>query len=113
MKKTLISIHIGLMALTLIAFIIFSPFKAYNFLFCETSLIFSLGITLMVIQSNIDPAYKIPLLIGSSFIAVINYFLSLFMNNHFTNNVFLFIALILITLELIVIVGIKYVSYFT
>ena len=112
MKKTVIYLYATLMVLTLIAFIILTFFKGFNLLMCELALGTSLLFALNIVKSKLDDVFKISLLIGGTLVTLINYVLSLFIPEHFDNNILLFIFLLLITIQLIAIIGLRYITKF-
>ena len=113
MKKTIIYTYGALMLLTLIGFEIFPSYKVFNLFFSELALGLSLLFTLKIIASKLDDVYKISLLIGGILIMIVNYLLSLFMSEHLINNGTLFIFLTLIIVQLLSLVGLKYITKFT
>ncbi len=112
MKKILIYVYTAAIVITLTAYAVFSFFNAYNALFCTASLLVSLAISIAATGFKFDPVYKIVLLIGVSALATICYMISMFMPHYITNNIALFIVLILTVVEVLAIAGAKYFTRF-
>lgn len=113
MKQIIIYVYTVLMALTIVGFAIFTSFKFYNLLFCEVSLLISLIFGLVIVQVKIDQAFKISFLMGNSIITGISYLLSFFIPEYTTNNIPMFVFISLIMIELVMLIGLKFVSKFT
>jgi hypothetical protein len=112
MKKILIYVYAAGIVVTLVAYAVFSFFNPYNALFCTASLLVSLAISIAAMGFKIDPVYKIALLIGISALATICYLISMFMPHYTSNNIALFIVIILTVVEVLVIAGAKYFTRF-
>jgi hypothetical protein len=112
MKKTIILAYASLMLLTLLGCLLFAVFRSYNALFCELSLLISMGISLSIVSFKIDPVYKIIMVIGVTILAAVSYVISMFMPDSLTNNVALFIHGVLITVEIMALVSAKYFTRF-
>jgi len=112
MKKILIITYSIFAVFTVIGFAIFSFLSTYNALFCLVSLFVSLAISIAVSRLKIDNVYQIVLMIGISIVAAINYLISMFMPHYTTNNIASFVAIILITIEVLALAGAKFFSRF-
>ncbi len=110
MKKLIIISGASFALLNLLFFLIMSSYVSYTFYASEICLIISIALIYFLSTSNIDNAFKISLLFIFSFLAVGKFVLALFFKLPLADN-YIFLALLLImTLEILLFIGLKYFS---
>ena len=110
MKKLIIISGASFALLNLLFFIIMGSYGSYKFYASEICLIISTAWIYFVSTSTIDNAFKISLLFLFSILAIIKFVIALFFKLPLADN-YIFLALLLImTLEILLSIGLKYFS---
>ena len=110
MKKLIIISGASFALLNLLFFIIMSSYGSYTFYASEICLFISIALIYFVSISTIDNAFKISLMFLFSFLAVVKFVLALFFKLPLADNYIFLAILLIITIEILLIFGLKYFS---
>jgi hypothetical protein len=110
MKKLIIISGSSFALLNLLFFIIISSYGNYPFLASEICIIISTALIYYVSVSKTDNAFKIFLLFLFSFFAIVKFILALFFATPLKDNYIFLTILIIIVIELLSLVTLKYSS---